>query len=153
MDGWKTSFLLGWLHGRCCVSFRERIRKWKNEINYRASHLAGPYSFFHVKFLGVPHVNTDLVRQHWGSPFGKVSRGLSRSVFEMLHFGINRTNQKHYCRIQWLVGEGQSHVALILKTLPDTIVTQLRKHVQIHFTPSIPFPTTTNGDQQGTWAY
>ena len=64
-------------------------------------------------------------------------------VFQMLHFGINRTNQKHYSRIQWLVGEGQGHVALILKTLRDTIITQLRKHVQIHFTPSIPFPTTT----------
>ena len=39
MDGWKTSFLLGWLPGRCYVSSRECIYIYNIKIEFPGSSL------------------------------------------------------------------------------------------------------------------
>ena len=50
MDGWKTSFLLGWFPGRCYVSFREDL----NVLKFlHVFHLHLPEgSLFSSHFLG-----------------------------------------------------------------------------------------------------
>ena len=72
MDGWKTSFLLGWLLGRCYVSFSEGICSypnwaaiWRKSHQHRSGMIRSGMMMMPGGIIGTPLMGGPARRLRW----------------------------------------------------------------------------------------